>query len=268
MKMRLNLNFELAGARSGYKTAEAMTKKLLLMGHFGLAVGLLGIGTLGADEGGWPGEGIGLSLSAGLDSHYVSEGRDNLDGDSLFGATLEGEAGGLIGGVWYANSPDTDYRELNLYTGYGMEVGAFEVTVGYTYLDFLSDDADDSEVGAGVAYGELPWGLTAALEGYYSFEAEGAFFEASLSAEHEVEEWLTLAPSIILGWNEGYIAEGHDGANHLAVLLEATFALAETVELGLYAACSWALDADPGVYADDALLDDFIHGGIVFTFSK
>jgi hypothetical protein len=211
-------------------------------------------------------DGLGLSVGVGLDSHYVSEGRDNLDGDALAGVTVEGESGGLSGGVWYAESPDRDYTELNLYAGYAFEIGAWEWTVGYTYLDFITDDADDSEVGVGVAYGNLPYGMTFGLEGYYSFDAEGAFFEASVSQETEVEEWLTLAPSLILGWNEGYIADGHDGANHIEVRIEATIALTDAFELGIFAAHTWGLDAEPKVYPDDGPLEDFVYGGIAIRF--
>lgn len=231
-------------------------------------MGLLAGKSLGAAEAGIFSESIEWHLGVALDSHYVSEGRDNLDGDALFGATLEGAYGGLQGGALYADSPDADYRELNLYVGYGFEANGFEVTFGYTYLDFLSDDADDSEVGAGIAYGDLPFGLTAALEGYYSFEAEGSFLEASLSAEVEVDDRLLLIPSLLLGWNEGYIADGHDGANHFQAALEAVFTVTENIELGLYAAYTRGLETDPGRHPGDALLEDFFYGGIAISLSN
>jgi len=234
----------------------------------GCVLGSLAIGLWSTGASAIEGEGLGLSVGVGLDSHYVSEGRDNLDGDALAGVTVEGASGGLSGGVWYAESPDRDYTELNLYAGYGFEVGEWEWSAGFTYLDFISDDADDTEFGVGVTYGNLPFGLTAGLEGYYSFDAEGAFFEASVSQETEVEEWLTLAPSLILGWNEGYIADGHDGANHIEVRIEATIALTDAFEMGIYAAHTWGMDADPGSYGDDEALNDFLYGGISISYSK
>ncbi len=207
-----------------------------------------------------------MSLTAAWDSLYVSEGRDNLDGKSLAGTTLEAEAFGFTGGMWFAASPDTDYTEFNAFLEYGIELGDFDIYAGYTYLNFPSDDADDNEIGAGIAYGGIPY-ITPAIDWYHSFEADGSFFEASLTSELEVTEWLEFEPFALFGWNEGYIAEGHNGANNFAVGLTAEIDLSENIQLAGYVAYNWAIDSDPANNPDDELLDDFFYGGVSITFS-
>ncbi|AKJ64794.1 hypothetical protein L21SP4_01551 [Kiritimatiella glycovorans] len=116
--------------------------------------------------------------------------------------------------------------------------------------------------GIGFSYSGLPAGLADGIDGYYSFEAEGAFFEASMGGEYEVMDRLTLAPSAVLGWNSGYIADGHDGANHFALSLEAITPLKDGLDLVATFAYSWAIDADPEPYPGDEALENFPFAGV------
>ena len=208
--------------------------------------------------------GVEFGISGGWESRYVSEGRDNLDGDGLVSSTVEAAFKGFALNACYASSPDTDYRELNLGAGYTFTWNDLEANVSYTHLRFLSDeeDEDDNEIGVGLAYSGLPAGLSVGIDGCYSFEAEGVFLEASIAGEYEVMSWLTLAPSAVLGWNLGYIPDGHDGANHCALSLEAIVPLKDGLELVGYIAQSWALDADPDKYEEDGNLKDMFRGGV------
>jgi len=114
------------------------------------------------------------------DSRYVLEGRDMLDGEDLVGTTVDALYRGVDLGAWYAASPGTEYTEFNAYLNYTVEYGDWEASVGYMHLRFLSDDEEDNEVGASLAYGGIPGGLTAHADWYHSFEAEGSFVEAVL----------------------------------------------------------------------------------------
>ena len=63
----------------------------------------------------------------GWDSHYFSEGRDNLDGDSLWAASLELAWEHLSVGAWYGISPDQDYDELQLSLAVTQSFGEMDV---------------------------------------------------------------------------------------------------------------------------------------------
>jgi len=207
-----------------------------------------------------------LGLAGAWESHYVSEGRDNLDGDSLAG--LEATIGyqGFTVGAWGAESPDQDYREYHYWLEYSYEWQAFTFTAAYTYLDFDTDGADDKEVSLYIAYA-LPYALQLEIGGYYSNESSGTFYEGTLSAEIELTEELIVIPFANLGSNDGYIAEGHNGLNHLALGLELNYALSEYVSVGAYLAHTSAIDSDSNEHSDDDLLEDFTYYGLNLIFS-
>ena len=55
------------------------------------------------------------------------------------------------------------------------------------------------------------------LDGTYSMDAEGMFYEWSTYREFSLSEKSELFVSGILGLNEGYVSDGHDGANFYAI---------------------------------------------------
>ncbi len=212
---------------------------------------------------------LDVNLDVAWDSRYVSQGRDNLDGDSLVGTTLDvALPKGLSLGGWYAASPDQDYREFNAFAAWSVQWKDFEAAVSYTRLLLLSDDEDDDEIGAGLAYTALPGDLTLGVDGYYSFEAEGAFFETSLGGEYPVLSRLSLVPAATLGFNAGYVAEGHDGLNDVRLALEAVVSIQEGLDLVGYAAYTWGVNADSVQYPDDEGLDDFAYFGIALRVAR
>jgi hypothetical protein len=207
------------------------------------------------------------NLSAGYESRYVSEGRDNLGGDSLLGTTLEVGYQGFTAGFWYANSPEADYEETNSWLQYNHALGDFEISVAYTHLRFLSDDDYDNELGLGVEYGALPWNLSVSALGYYSFDAEGSFFELGLNGEYEIKPWLTLSPYLLFGLNSGYITDGHDGANNLELGLAGEIPLGKNWSLVGHVSYNFEINSDPAKYAGDESLNNFFHGGVALMFS-
>lgn len=197
----------------------------------------------------------------GWESRYFSEGRDNLDGDSLFVGSLEAGWHHFSGGIWYGRSPDQRYDELQLALAVTESFGDFELYGSYTHLRFPFDDTHDNELGAGLAWSGLPLGVELAADLYHSFDAGGYFAEISASREFEITDRLSLNLTCPFGINQGYVADGHDGANHVALRLGLEYALNGSVSVIAHATQSWALDrnaASPG----DATLTDFFHGGI------
>ena len=206
-------------------------------------------------------------LSAGYEGRYVSEGRDNLGGDSLLGTTLELAYQGFTGGVWYANSPEASYDELNTWVQYNHALGDVEISVAYTHLRFFSNDTHDNEVGLGLEYGALHWDLAVSALGYYSFEAEGSFFELGLNGDYEVKPWLTLSPYLLFGINSGYVADGHNGANNLEIGLAGEIPLSSSWSLVGHVSYNFEINSDPAQYAGDESLNNFFHGGIALRYS-
>jgi hypothetical protein len=66
---------------------------------------------------------------------------------------------------------------------------------------------------------------------FYSFDAEGFFAEISAGREFSITDDLTLNFSVPFGINQGYVADGHDGTNNIALRLGLEFALTDSISV-------------------------------------
>lgn len=205
-------------------------------------------------------------IHAGWESRYFSEGRDSLDGDSLFAGSFEIGWRHLAGGIWYGHSPDQHYDELQLTLALTQSLGDFEFYGGYTHLRFPFDDSFDNEIGAGIAWSGLPTDVELAADLYHSFEADGFFAEISAAREFPITDRLALSLTGLFGINQGYVSDGHDGANHVAVRMGIEYALSDSLSLTAHTAYSWGLGKDRALPGDDPLID-FFHGGAGLQWS-
>ena len=205
-------------------------------------------------------------LHTGWESRYSSEGRDNLDGDSIWASSFDLGWNHFIGGVWYGVSPDQNYDELQLTLGLTETVGDFEFYVAYTHLRFPFVDLHDNEVGIGGNWSGLPLELQVTADAYYSFDAEGSFWEVTLNRELRISDRLTLTGSGIFGVNQGYVLDGHNGANHFALRISAKYTITQSLAITAHTAYSWALGSDLNLSGDDQLID-FFHGGVSLQWS-
>ena len=146
------------------------------------------------------------------------------------------------------------------------ESNGFEFYLAYTYLDFSKDHESDSEWSAGISYGELPFAMETSLDASYSMDAEGTFFEWSTGKAFNLNETLQLSLSGVLGWNEGYVSDGHDGLNFFALRTGAKANLSEKLSLVAHGTQSLALGRDPNLQGDQSL-KDFFHIGLVVEWT-
>ena len=203
---------------------------------------------------------------AGLESRYFTEGRDALDGKSLWKGTMELGYDHISGGIWYGRSSNHKYDEWHYSLALTQESEGYEFYLGYTHLDFSKDDESDGEWSVGIAYGELPYGLETSLDATYSKDTGGTFFEWSNARGFNPSEKLQLAISGVLGWNEGYVSDGHDGLNFFALRTGAKANLSEKLSLVAHGTQSLALGRDPNLLGD-LQLKDFFHFGLGVEWS-
>lgn len=209
---------------------------------------------------------LSTELQVAWDSRYFSEGRDNLDGDSLLSTTVELGWKDFTAGIWYADSPDSSYNELQLSLTYTKTLGDFEFYLSYTRLEFPFEDAHDDELGVGVVWSGLPLGLEFSADYYYSLDADGYFCELGLGRDFEVSDSLTASLSSAFGINQGYIPDGHDGANHFALSAGIEYAVTQSFAITAYTTYSWAIDSDSDFAGDDQL-EDFFLAGVALKWS-
>jgi hypothetical protein len=136
---------------------------------------------------------------------------------------------------------------LNLNFVYGLPLtDQLEVYGGYTYLQarLTGENAYDNEVSLDMVYRPTP--LFDLLGGYYySFEAQGGFGELAVLREQALHEKSVLTLRGILGINDGYVVEGHNGFNHVQFRLGVTNYPIKRLEILSYGAYNFALHRDP-----------------------
>jgi hypothetical protein len=198
------------------------------------------------------------------ESRYVSEGRDNLAGDGLTSVFSDVSLGNFTFAPWLAYGYESDYSELNLNLVYGLRpTDQLEIYAGYTHLQTRLDgeNTKDNEMFADLVY--MPTELFDVLVNYYlSFEARGSFWEFALEREQMLNDKTVLRLRSILGINEGYVSNGHNGLNHVQLRLNMAFYPVACIEIVPYVAYNFAIDSEPERYAGDATLRDFFWGGI------
>ncbi len=197
----------------------------------------------------------------GLESRYFSEGRDALNGDSIWANSFEVGLEHFAAGLWYGNSPNQSYDELQLSLALTQTLGDFEAYIGYTHYIFPFDGSNDNEIGTGITWSGLPAEIELSADIYHSLDADGYFAELSVSRKFEISEPLSVTLSSIFGINQGYVSDGHDGANHFALQIGYEYALTKSLSVIAHTTYSWAIDKKataPG----DTLLEDFFHCGL------
>jgi len=198
------------------------------------------------------------------ESRYVSEGRDNLAGDGLSSVFSDISLGNFTFAPWLAYGYESDYTELNLNFIYGLKLtDQLELYGGYTHLQsrLEAGNTKDNEIFADLIY--TPTTLFDVLVNcYHSFEASGSFWEFALKREQMLTDKTVLTLRSILGVNEGYVPNGHDGLNHLQLRLSLALYPSTRIEIAPYLAYNFAIDSEPERFADDITLRDFLWGGI------
>ena len=202
----------------------------------------------------------------GWESRYFSEGRDDLDGDSLFISSFEFNWKNISAGVWYGNSPEQRYDELQLSLAISHSIGDFDFYGSYTHFRFPLENSNENELGVGAAWSGLPNEIELSIDAYYSFETDGFFAEVAASREFSITDKLALNFSVPIGINLGYVDDGHDGANNIAARVGWDYTLSESLTLTAHTTYSWALDRDNSLPGDEQLID-FFHGGIGLQWS-
>lgn len=204
------------------------------------------------------------------ESRYITEGRDNLAGNGIYSVSTEFTYKDLSIVPWIAEGADTDYSEFNLNIVYAAKLDEdFEIFTGYNYLtsDESGNKSNDNEVSLDMAYFfNEQVRLTASL--YYSFDAEGVFTEIGIKKRYQYDDDLAINIGAIVGFNAGYVADGHDGVNHAQLRASISYQLMEHMEVYAIAVHSVAIDEDAGRYTGDEFLRDESWGsaGLSYRF--
>lgn len=101
-----------------------------------------------------------VSASVSAANFYLWRGLDLGDGSPQIAGDLSASYGGLYGGTWIASGDDASGTEVDLYAGYGGEVGAFNYDLSYWSYIYPESDISFGEAAEGIVslgYGPLTY---------------------------------------------------------------------------------------------------------------
>lgn len=208
-----------------------------------------------------------LRVLTNWESHYVTEGRDNLDTKSLQSTIIEAKFGSLGILIWNGWGYDSEYDELNIIPYLSYDKNDISIYLSYNRKQFFVTSESDNEIGSGISWHGVPHDIFLGFDWYYSFDATGSFFEFSTGSEFEPVDKLGLETLFIFGINDNYISDGHDGANHFSFQLNGEYSLTNNINMLGYIRYNAAIDSDPMAYTGDNLLRNFFWGGIGISVS-
>ncbi len=202
------------------------------------------------------------------EDRYVTEGRDNLLGNNIYSVSTEFTYKNLNIVPWVADSNNMDYSEFNLNIVYGTKPNdEVELFIGYNHIQSRESGShfNDHEIGLDLAYyfNEQFHILTNI---YYSFDAKGAFTEFSLNKSFQIDNSIIVSLRTLLGFNAGYVVNGHSGANHGQFLARMSYQIIDKTEAYAYSGYNLAIDRKSDRFIDDKLLRDFFWGGVGLSY--
>ncbi|MBB1268847.1 hypothetical protein [Shewanella sp. SR44-3] len=185
-------------------------------------------------------------VSTGQDSHYVTEGRNNLSQGGIYWTNTQLTKDELTGFVTLVRGSNSHYVEWNLGVEYLIKLSdTLESYVGYQRLEtYGSGDSSlrnsDNEFFSKVSYTQWRW-LTPSLSYTYSTLAAGYFVELSLHSHWQLDDKISLSPYLSQGFDFQYATEAHNGANHFQLGIEANYQLAKPLRLSAHLARTWSM---------------------------
>jgi uncharacterized protein (TIGR02001 family) len=192
-----------------------------------------------------PAMAVELTANAGLNSEYIFRGIPQSDGKAAANAGLDVTAGGFYGGTWASTVDDgfsgtDDGLEVDLYGGWGAEIGDFSFSLGatwYTYTDDFDDEYLEANLGGGwkwfsvdIAIGEYDnftgptldyrfYALNAEYEGFYATvgifdeDFDGEYYEAGYGAPLEAADTYLFDYQISIIHSTDDLLGGDDDTN-------------------------------------------------------
>lgn len=233
---------------------------------------------------------LGAELAAGYDTHYYFRGLWFSDNTTWAGINLSvplSEQVSLGFASLYtstAGQGEFDYSELDLGTSLSYDAGYATYGLAFTHYEF-SDGFSGTKAGEPNGEGEgnitsaQEIGLTVATSvgpvnlygGYfYDLRISGSYFEVGADLPVEVTPWLSLVPSVKVGYGIDYYTSGVNeastpsGFTHVLPTLAAPIKLTKSATLTPYIAYNLSLGARHTLNSRDSEIFGGVKLGVTF----
>lgn len=200
-----------------------------------------------------------VAIGSEYHSRWISEARDSANGKALRAVSATVMRGNWALSSWAGANDKRQYDQLEFGISRFYHTGPLQLSVGYTHFRYYADEALDNEWSFSVSWEDQDdSGIVLSAESYYSRVQRGAWWNLGLHAPlletaTATGAQLSAAFKAVFGVNDGYISDGHDGANGLETGIELGYSLTESIALSAYMAHNTALDVDANLAGDDNL---------------
>jgi hypothetical protein len=204
-----------------------------------------------------------INLTANYDSTYfcrgMQVGNDYVGGTLTMDAKL-GSNWRWTGSVRYMDLQQTDFSELNLYTGFYYTIGNLTVGPSFRWYRFMPGGAevDAYDIGVQALYKAGPIDIGGGY--YYETESEGSYGELSVSSTIKINDRFALVPSAEISYTDGWLNPALQGWNALALRLSAPIKATDKLTFVPYVGAQFPLEAL-------AVQKDRFVGGISISYS-
>ena len=202
------------------------------------------------------------------ESRYVSEGRDNLAGKGIASIATEFNYNEIAIIPWVATGVDSDYTEFNLNAIYATQLfNTVDMFIGYNHLRSRENtsNAHDNEVSLDFSYFyDNKFQLTSSA--YYSFDSQGTFIELTINKGYEINEAVNIDFQTGLGFNAGYVSDGHNGINNLKLTADVSYKVIKQLEVYAYTSYTMAINKNAERFVGDQTLKNVLWSGIGLSY--
>ena len=202
------------------------------------------------------------------ESRYVSEGRDNLAGKGIASIATEFNYNEIAIIPWVATGVDSDYTEFNLNAIYATQLfNTVDMFIGYNHLRSRENtsNAHDNEVSLDFSYFyDNKFQLTSSA--YYSFDSQGTFIELTINKGYEINEAVNIDFQTGLGFNAGYVSDGHNGINNLKLTANVSYQVIKQLEVYAYTSYTMAINKNAERFVGDQTLKNVFWSGIGLSY--
>ncbi|GEK54530.1 hypothetical protein PES01_13750 [Pseudoalteromonas espejiana] len=202
------------------------------------------------------------------ESRYVSQGRDNLNTDGIASIAAEFNYENLAFIPWHATGVSSGYNELNLNVIYAANLTErLTLYSGFNHIKTNEEGVKSNNNELSLDFEYYFTSDTQALASmYHALQAHGTFIELAIKKDYLIAESLMFALTTGVGFNHGYINDGHNGANNIKITANLTYQLLDKLSVQSYVSYSAAINKNEADYAGDESLHSFFWAGIGLNY--
>jgi hypothetical protein len=200
-------------------------------------------------------------IEASWSNRYLSEGRKAFGNNGVFAILGAATYGNHALELWSGFSDGSAGREFEAVYLHSFTGIPCNPTLGIGHINDFRGETEEWEFSLGLV-GELGWEIEWLADMAYNPEANGIYLEAGL-ARTFVAAGFEITPSTHIGANAGYVADGHNGPDHIAVELMCGRGIGESITLNAIIAYYEPISKNASRHPDDADL----YRGLHLTFS-